>query len=68
MEPHVPPWNHRKAWSENGSMVEPNGTKSPGIEHGKPGRMVPWYPNLLIYRSVRTALRIRRRRNLCADV
>ena len=56
MEPHVPSWYHRKAWSKNRSMMVPNGTKSPGMYHRKPGTMVPWYPNLWIYCSVRTAL------------
>ena len=47
-----------KSMVKNRSMMVPNGTKSPGVDHRKPGTMVPWYPNLWIYRSVRTALKI----------
>ena len=68
MEPHVPSWYHRKAWSKNRSMMVPNGTKSPECDHRKPGTMVPWYPNLWIYRSVRTALSRKWQKRLCITV
>ncbi len=37
--------------------METNGTKSPRNEHGKPGRMVLWNANLLIYELVVMALK-----------
>ena len=45
-----------KSMARKFSMMERHGTKSPGSEHGKPGKMEPWYTNLLIYELVRTAL------------
>ncbi len=40
MELDVPSWYHCKAWLEDGTMMEPNGTKEPGYEQRKPGI---WY-------------------------